>query len=97
MLRGLCAVSYTHLSIKDSSLNVLSKFRGFVFIGHHAAIGHAVAVSYTHLLLLGTLVVGLDVADFRPLVLGKAENGVLCFHRRSPRFTHKMCIRDRYG
>ena len=31
--------------------------------------------------LLGTLVVSLDMADFRPLVLGKAENGVLCFHR----------------
>ena len=40
--------------------------------------------------LLGTLVVSLDMADFRPLVLGKAENGVLCFHRRSPRFTHTM-------
>ena len=41
-------------------------------------------------LLLGTLVVGLDVSDLRPLVLGKAENGVLCFHRRVPRFTHTM-------
>ena len=41
-------------------------------------------------LLLGTLVVGLDVADFWPLVFSKAENGVLCFHRRAPRFTHTM-------
>ena len=49
-----------------------------------------VHVGVAGVLLLGTLVVGLDVADFRPLVLGKAENGVLCFHRRSPRFTHTM-------
>ena len=29
-------------SIKGSSLNVLSKFRGFVFIGRHAAVGYTV-------------------------------------------------------
>ena len=39
---------------------------------------------------LGALIVRLNVADFRPLVLGKTENGVLCFHRRFPRFTHTM-------
>ena len=41
-------------------------------------------------LLLGALVVGLNMPDFRPLIFGKAENGVLRFHRRSPRFTHTM-------
>ena len=40
--------------------------------------------------LLGALVVGFDVPDLWPLVLGKSENGVLRFHRRSPRFTHTM-------
>ena len=49
-----------------------------------------VHVGIAGVFLLGALVVGLDVPDLRPLVLGKAENGVLCFHRRSPRFTHTM-------
>ena len=49
-----------------------------------------VHVGIAGVFLLGALVVGLDVPDLRPLVLGKAENGVLRFHRRSPRFTHTM-------
>ena len=51
--------------------------------------GH-VHVGIAGVFLLGALIVGLDVTDFRPLVFSKAENGVLCFHRRSPRFTHTM-------
>ena len=49
-----------------------------------------VHVGIAGVFLLGALVVRLDVPDLWPLVLGKAENGVLCFHRRSPRFTHTM-------
>ena len=43
-----------------------------------------VHVGIAGVFLLGALVVGLDVPDFRPFVLGKA------FHRRTPRFTHTM-------
>ena len=43
-----------------------------------------VHIGITGVLLLGTLIVGLDVADLRPLVLGEAENGVLRFQYYLP-------------
>ena len=49
-----------------------------------------VHVGIAGVFLLGAFVVGLNMPDFRPLIFGKAENGVLCFHRRAPRFIHTM-------
>ena len=41
-----------------------------------------VHIGIAGVLFLGAFIVGLDVPDLRPLIFGKAENGVLCFHRR---------------
>ena len=49
-----------------------------------------VHVGVAGVFLLGALVVRLNIGNLRPFVLGKAENGVLCFHRHSPRFAHTM-------
>src|SRR5699024_5128314 len=41
--------------------------------------------------LLCALVMGLDIADFRPLIFGKSHNRVLCFfHTQSLRFCQTM-------
>ena len=50
-----------------------------------------VHIGITGVLLLGALVVGLNVTDLRPLVLGETEDGILrLLHHRSPRFFHTM-------
>ena len=46
-----------------------------------------VYIGITGVFFLCTLVMGLDIADFRPLVLCKSHNRVLCFfHAQSLRF-----------
>lgn len=54
-----------------------------------------VNIGIAGVLLLSALVVGLNVTDLRSLVLGKAKNGILCFHRLSLRFCHMMSYRWR--
>ena len=41
-----------------------------------------VHVGIAGVFLLGAFVVRLDMPNLWPLIFGKAENGVLCFHRR---------------
>ena len=49
-----------------------------------------VNIRITGVFLFCALIMRLNVGNLRSFVLCKAENGVLCFHRRAPRFTHTM-------
>ena len=74
--------------------NLLFRFGAILALRHHqmevqmAAGG--VNIGIAGVLLLSALVMGLNATDLRSLVLGKAKNGILCFHRLSLRFCHMM-------